>query len=249
MRLSDIDQLFTPSAVAVFGASDGEGSVGGRVYRNLLAGGCKAECYAINPKHDQVAGKPCYKNLHELPKHTELALIAVPAEQVPGVLDQCGEHGVKMAVVHSAGFGERGKKGSALQDKLVEAARRNRIRVLGPNTLGVMRPQHGLNASFGDTQAKRGNVALVSQSGAVCTAMLDWSGPRQLGFSAVVSLGAAADVDFGDILDYLALDSHTLSILLYVEGIRDARRFMSGLRAAARLKPVIVVKPRRLHLW
>jgi len=241
MRLSDVEHLFTPSVVAVFGASD-EASVGGRVYRTLLAGGCKGECYAINPKHEQVAGRPCYKSLYELDRHVDLALIAIPAERVPEVLDECGEFGVKAAVVHSAGFGEQGDKGRALQNKLVDAARRNRIRVLGPNTLGVMRPPHGLNASFGNEQARRGNVALISQSGALCTAMLDWSGPRQLGFSAVVSLGAAADVDFGDILDYLALDRYTQSILLYVEGIRDARRFMSGLRAAARLKPVIVIK-------
>lgn len=241
MRLSDVDQLFTPKVVAVFGVSDGEGSVGGRVYRNLLAGGCKGECFAINPKYEQVAGRPCYKSLNELDRLVDLALIAIPAEKVPDVIDQCGEYGVKAAVVHSAGFGEQGERGSALQDKLVETARRNRIRVLGPNTLGVMRPQHGLNASFGNEPARRGNVALVSQSGAVCTAMLDWTGSRQLGFSAVVSLGAAADVDFGDILDYLALDIHTRCILLYVEGIRDARRFISGLRAAARLKPVIVI--------
>lgn len=245
MRLSDVDQLFTPNAVAVFGASDCEGSVGGTVYRNLLAGGCKGACYAVNPKYDQVAGKPCYKDLQHLNKHLDLALIATPAAAVPEILVQCGEYGVKAAVVHSAGYGEQGEKGNALQEKMVEAARRNRIRVLGPNTLGVMRPQHGLNASFGNEQALRGNVALVSQSGAVCTAMLDWAGPRQLGFSAVVSLGAAADVDFGDVLDFLALDSHTQSILLYVEGIRDARRFMSGLRAAARLKPVIVIKTGR----
>lgn len=245
MRLSDVDQFFTPRAVAVFGASDCEGSVGGMVYRNLLAGGCKGACYAVNPKYDQVAGKPCYKNLQHLNKHLDLVLIATPAESVPEILDQCGEFGVKAAVVHSAGFGEQGDRGNALQERMVDAARRNRIRVLGPNTLGVMRPQHGLNASFGNEQVRRGNVALVSQSGAVCTAMLDWAVPRQLGFSAVVSLGAAADVDFGDVLDFLALDSHTQSILLYVEGIRDARRFMSGLRAAARLKPVIVIKTGR----
>lgn len=245
MKLSDVDQLFSPSAVAVIGASDQEGSVGGMVYRNLLISGCKGACYAINKKRDRVADKPCYRSLESLNKHLDLVLIATPAETVPGILDQCGEFGVKAAIVHSAGFGEQGERGGALQDKLVEVARRNRIRVLGPNTLGLMRPQHGLNASFGNEQALRGSVALVSQSGAVCTAMLDWSGPRQLGFSAVVSLGAAADVDFGDILDFLALDVHTRSILLYVEGIRDARRFVSGLRAAARLKPVIVIKAGR----
>ncbi|MGA7980015.1 MAG: bifunctional acetate--CoA ligase family protein/GNAT family N-acetyltransferase [Chromatiaceae bacterium] len=245
MRLSDVDHLFVPSAVAVFGASDRDGSTGGMVYRNLLAGGFKGPCYAINPKYEKVADRPCYKALGDVGKHVELALIATPAEKVSEILDQCGEHGVKAAVVYSAGFAEHGERGAALQERLVEAARRNRIRVLGPNTLGVMRPQHGLNATIGNALARRGNVALVSQSGAVCTAMLDWSGPRQLGFSAVVSLGAAAEVDFGDVLDFLALDSHTQSILLYVEGIRDARRFMSGLRAAARLKPVIVVKTGR----
>lgn len=245
MRLSDVDQLFVPSGVAVFGASDREGSTGGMVYRTLLAGAFKGPCYAINPKYEKVADRPCYKTLGDVGKHVDLALIATPADKVAEILDQCGEHGVKAAVVYSAGFAERGERGAALQDKLVEAARRNRLRVLGPNTVGVMRPQFGLNATMGNELARRGNVALVSQSGAVCTAMLDWSGPRRLGFSAVVSLGAAADVDFGDILDFLALDCHTQSILLYVEGIRDARRFMSGLRAAARLKPVIVVKAGR----
>ena len=245
MRLSDVDQLFTPSAVAVFGASDRAGSVGGMVYKNLIEGGFKGPCYAINPKYDQVAGRPCYKDLSEVDKHVELALIATPAAKAAEILDQCGEHGVKAAMVYSAGFAEQGAQGAALQERLVEAARRNRVRVLGPNTLGVMRPQNRLNVTVGHEQALSGNVALVSQSGAVCAAMLDWSGPLKLGFSAVVSLGAAADVDFGDVLDFLALDSHTQSILLYVEGVRDARRFMSGLRAAARLKPVIVVKAGR----
>ncbi|MEY6431845.1 bifunctional acetate--CoA ligase family protein/GNAT family N-acetyltransferase [Thioalkalicoccus limnaeus] len=245
MRLTDVDQLFTPSAVAVFGASDGPGSVGGIVYRNLLAGGFKGPCYAINPKYDQVADQPCYKSLADLDRPIDLALIATPAETVADILDQCGAYGVKAAVVHSAGFSEHGERGGVLQERVVEAARRNRIRLLGPNTLGVMRPAHGLNATFGYESARRGHVALVSQSGAVCAAMLDWSGPRELGFSAVVSLGAAADIDFGDILDYLALDTQTHSILMYVEGIRDARRFVSGLRAAARLKPVIVVKAGR----
>jgi acetyltransferase len=245
MRLTDVDQLFVPDAVAVFGASDREGSVGGMVLRNLLAGGFKGAVYAINPKYDEVAGQPCYRDLAALDKHVDLALIATPAKVVPGILDQCGEFGVSAAVVHSAGFAEHGDRGAALEERLIEAARRNRIRVLGPNCLGVMRPSHGLNATFGNELPRAGNVALVSQSGAVCTAMLDWSGPRRLGFSAVVSLGAAADVDFGDILDYLALDPQTHSILLYVEGVRDARRFMSGLRAAARLKPVVVVKTGR----
>ncbi|AHF04470.1 acetyl-CoA synthetase [Marichromatium purpuratum 984] len=245
MRLTDIDQLFTPSAVAVFGASDEEGSIGGMVFRNLLAGGFKGHCYAINPKYEEVAGQPCYPSLTALDKHIDLAVIAIPAERVPAILDQCGSYGAKAAVVHSAGFAEHGERGEVLQERMVEAARRNRIRVLGPNCLGVMRPQHGLNASVGEALPRSGNVALVSQSGAICTAMIDWSEPRKVGFSAVVSLGAAADVDFGDILDYLALDNQTQCILLYVEGIRNARHFISGLRAAARLKPVVIVKAGR----
>jgi acetyltransferase len=192
-----------------------------------------------------VQGRPCYPNLAALDKHVDLALIATPAETVPGILDQCGDFGVQGRGGALAGFAEKDDRGSVLQERMVEAARRNRIRVLGPNCLGVMRPANGLNAAFGMRSRRPGRVALVSQSGAVCSAMLDWAGPRKLGFSAVVSLGAAADVDFGDVLDYLALDPKTQSILLYVEGIRDARRFMSGLRAAARLKPVVVVKSGR----
>jgi acetyltransferase len=245
MRLSDVDQLFVPDAVAVFGASDSEDSLGTAVFRNLLAGGFKGHCYAINPKYERVQGQPCWPNLAALDKHVDLALIATPAETIPEILDQCGGFGVRAAVVHSAGFAEKDERGGVLQERMVEAARRNRIRVLGPNCLGVMRPSNGLNAAFGPELALPGRVALVSQSGAVCSAMLDWARPRRLGYSAVVSLGAAADVDFGDVLDYLALDPKTQSILLYVEGIRDARRFMSGLRAAARLKPVVVVKSGR----
>ena len=245
MRLSDVDQLFTPNAVAVFGASDSEGSLGGQVFRNLLACGYKGHAYAINPKYDRVADQPCYKDLGALDKHVDLALIATPADRVAGILDQCGTSGVRCAVVYSAGFAEHGDRGGALQEQLVEAARRNRVRVLGPNCLGVMRPQHALNASVSPDMPRRGNVAFVSQSGAICTAMVDWSERRHLGLSAVISLGAAADVDFGDVLDYLALDANTQCILLYVEGIRNARRFMSGLRAAARLKPVVVVKAGR----
>jgi acetyltransferase len=245
MRLSDVDQLFTPSSIAVFGPSDRPDSIGGMVYRNVLAAGFKGACYAVNPKYTEVAGRPCYKGLRAIDKQIDLALIAMPPDKVPDILDQCGEYGVKVAVVHTGGFAESGDKGAALQERLVDAARRNRIRLLGPNCLGVMRPASALNASFGGEQARRGNVALVSQSGAVSTAMLDWSGPRRLGFSAVVSLGAGADVGFGSVLDYLALDSQSHCILLYVEGMRNARRFMSALRAAARLKPVIVVKSGR----
>lgn len=245
MRLTELDKLFEPNSIAVFGASDSESSVGGQVYRNILSSGFKGHCYSINPKHEEVAGKRCYNSLLDLNRTIDLAVIATPARTVPDILEQCGGFGVKAAVVHSAGFAETGGVGTALQEKVVEVARLNRIRVLGPNCLGIMRPSHGLNATFGGDAPLPGHVALVSQSGAICTAMLDWSGPRQLGFSTMISLGAGADVDFGDVLDYLALDPKTHSILLYVEGIQHSRRFMSGLRAAARIKPVVVVKAGR----
>ncbi|MBK8637001.1 MAG: bifunctional acetate--CoA ligase family protein/GNAT family N-acetyltransferase [Chromatiaceae bacterium] len=247
MKLSDVDPLFVPTGVAVFGASDNPESMGGLVFRNLIEGGFKGPCFAINPKYEEVAGKRSYASLEEVDKPLDLALIATPAPAIPGILGQCGAKGVHMAVIYSAGFAEADEAGAHLQDKIVETARRHRIRVLGPNTLGMLRPQNRLNATSGvATQLVSGNVALVSQSGAVCSAMLDWSVPRHIGFSSMVSLGAAADVDFGDVLDFLALDAHTQCILLYVEGIRDARRFMSGLRAAARIKPVIVVKAGRM---
>jgi acetyltransferase len=240
--MSYIDQLFNPNAVAVFGVSERADSIGGMVYRNILAGDFKGHVYAINPKHEEVAGRPCYKDLDALDRHLDLALIAVPANQVVGVLDQCGNYGVQVAIVYSAGFGEQGDQGAALQERVVEAAQRTRIRLLGPNYPGVIRPEHGFNASVGHDMPRCGNVALVAQSGAICTAMTDWAEGRQFGLSAVVSMGAAADVDFGDVLDFLAVDIHTQCILLYVEGIRNARRFVSGLRAAARLKPVVVYK-------
>ncbi len=178
MRLTDLDKLFEPEAVAVFGASDRKESVGARVYQHLLTGGFKGQVYAINPKHKKVAGKPCYPSLEQLNRKIDLVVIATPARTVPDILEQCGGHGVKAAVVHSAGFAETGEDGAALQEKMVEVARLNRIRVLGPNCLGLMRPSNGLNASLIADQALPGKVALVSQTGAICTAMLDWSGPR-----------------------------------------------------------------------
>jgi acetyltransferase len=173
----------------------------------------------------------------------ELAVIATPAQTVPDIIEECGIHGVKAAVIITAGFGEIGAEGAALERKMLEAARQyNGIRLIGPNCLGIMRPSIGLNATFNKGSANIGNIALVSQSGALCTAILDWATLNDVGFSSVVSMGSSTDVDFGEILDYLVSDSQTQSILMYIEGIRNARSFMSALRAAARIKPVILVK-------
>ncbi|HEY6241701.1 MAG TPA: bifunctional acetate--CoA ligase family protein/GNAT family N-acetyltransferase, partial [Burkholderiales bacterium] len=189
-----------------------------------------------------VRGVPCYASVGHLPQAVELAVIATPAQTVPGVIDRCGRAGVRAAVVITAGFSEAGPEGRALERAVLDNAHRHGLRLVGPNCLGIMRPEIGLNATFARGTALAGSLGLVSQSGAVCAAMLDWAMPNKVGFSSVVSLGGSTDIDFGEIIDYLATDVKTEHILLYIEGIRDARRFLSSLRAAARVKPVIVMK-------
>ncbi|MBI3775366.1 MAG: CoA-binding protein, partial [Gammaproteobacteria bacterium] len=240
-----LDRLFTPRAIAVFGASDKAESVGTLVFRNVLAGGFTGALYAINPKHERVQGKACFPDIEHVRQPVDLAVIATPARSVPDIIRRCGEAGVRAAVILSAGFGESGDAGVALEQEILEHARLYDMRIVGPNCLGILRPQAALNASFSNNSALSGRMAFVSQSGALCTAVLDWAKSKELGFSAIVSLGDAADVDFGDVLSYLAMDPHTNSILLYVEGVRNARSFLSGLRIAARLKPVVVVKAGR----
>lgn len=240
-----LDSLFAPHSIAVFGASGQPESVGGGVLKNLREGGYGGPLFAINPHHDLVHGIRCYPDIGSIGLPVELAVIAIPAVHVAALLGPCALAGVRAAIVISAGFSEIGPEGVQLQDELLAVARKHGIRLLGPNCLGLMRPPAHVNASFGATAPISGRLALVSQSGAVCTALVDWARQRELGFSAVVSLGAASDVDLGDVLDYLALDPHTDAILLYAEGIARGRKLMSGLRAAARMKPVIVVKAGR----
>ena len=240
-----LDHLFSPKAIAVFGASDRPNAVGALVFENLLAAGFHGQLYPINPKHKKLKGLSCHAGLSEITAPIDLAVIATPAATVPEILQSCGEHGIRAAIVISAGFNEGDGKGAVLERKMLEVAHQYQLRLLGPNCLGLIRPSVGMNATFGKNAALPGTMALVSQSGALCTAILDWGESRQIGFSAIVSLGDAANIDFGDILDYLAQDSQTKSILLYIEGIRDARQFMSGLRVAARMKPVIVIKAGR----
>jgi acetyltransferase len=245
MRSHYLKDLFAPKSIAMFGASERDDSVGKVVFENLLAGGFDGDIYAINPKRDEVQGQKAYPDLESIDRPIDLAIVATPAPTVPGIVEACGTYGVKSMIILSAGFREIGPAGRALEDKARDVARSYGIRFLGPNCLGLIRPSIGLNATFGNNNAAEGGVALVSQSGAMCTAILDWAENRDVGFSAVVSTGIAADVDFGDILDFLASDPKTQSIILYVEGLQDARTFMSGLRAAARAKPVIVIKAGR----
>jgi acetyltransferase len=234
--------LLAPRSVALVGATEREGALGAIVYRNLAAGGLRGELYAVNPKHREIFGKRAYRRLTDLPQAPDLAVIVTPARTVPGIIEDAGAAGVRAAVVLTSGFGEAGPEGRALQEDVLKTARLAGVRILGPNCLGVMRTDCGLNATFARTAARPGKLALVSQSGAICGALLDWAHSAQVGFSSVVSLGGAIDVDFGEVLDFLAVDAASDAILLYVEGIRDARRYVSALRAASRVKPVIALK-------
>lgn len=237
-----LNPLFAPKSVAVFGASDRIDSVGQIVFKNMLDSGFQGKLYPINSKNPEVQGQRAYPTIGAIGDPVELVVIATPPKTVPGIIEECGIHGVKAAVIITAGFGEVGAEGAALERKMMEAAHQYNIRLIGPNCLGIMRPSIGLNATFNKGSANVGNIALISQSGALCTAILDWATLNDVGFSSVVSMGSSTDVDFGEILDYLVSDSQTRSILMYIEGIRNSRSFMSALRAAARIKPVILVK-------
>ncbi len=242
MRPHYLNSLFKPKSIAMFGASDREDSVGQVVFKNILEGGFKGHVYPINTQRKKVQGKKAYENIAATNAQIDLAVIATPASSIPAIIESCGEQGVKSAIILSAGFREIGAAGQRLENKVLEIAKRYNIYILGPNCLGLSRPDHGLNATFGNTMPKSGELALVSQSGAICTAMMDWAEENNIGFSSVVSTGISADLGFGNILDFLVNDPQTKSILLYIEGLHDTRHFMSGLRAAARIKPIIVVK-------
>jgi acetyltransferase len=237
--------LFEPKSVAVIGASERENSVGNIIFKNILESGYKGRLYAINPKHESILGVQAYKSIEEIGARVELAVIATRPQTVPDIVEQCGRSGIKNVIVITSGFAEAGHSGAALERKMLEIARSYNVRVLGPNCLGIIRPELGLNATFARVTANVGNLALVSQSGAMCSSVLDWAKSNRVGFSSVISLGSTADVDFGEILDYLIYDNRTHYILLYVEGIRNARRFMSALRSAARIKPIILLKAGR----
>ncbi len=240
-----LSRLFTPNSVAIVGATERPGALGRFVFENLRAAGYKGTIFAVNPKHTNVFDHPCYSTLTALPETPELIVVTTPGETVAKILADAGAKGIHHAVVLSAGFAETGAEGRNRASAIQTLLKRFDIRLLGPNCIGVMRPDIGLNATFSNAQGRVGSLALVSQSGAVCTAILDWAATTEIGFSSVISLGGALDLDFGEVLDFLVHDIETKSILLYVEGIRDARGFISALRAAARVKPVIVMKAGR----
>lgn len=237
-----LNTVFSPRSIAVFGATETNDSPGELVFRNLVEAGYTGKLYAVNPKYKEVRGKACYASIEDIPDTIDFVVIATPASTIPDIITQCGEAGVKGALVVSGGFSDSGRKGVRLEKDMFDKARQYGINIIGPDSMGLMRPAQGVNATYSLNTAKPGNLALVSQSNALCSAMLDWAAHRNIGFSTVVSVGGATSVDFGDVLDFLALDRRTDSILLYIEDIHDARGFMSGLRAASRMKPVVVIK-------
>ena len=237
-----LKSLFEPRSAVLIGASDSPEKVGGRMLENLLSAGFSGKLFAVNPKRASIRGVPCFPSVSKLPEPVELAIVVTPPATVPGIIEECGQVGIRAAVVITAGFSEVGGEGVALERAVLANARKHGIRVLGPNCLGLMRPPIGLNATFAKGNALSGSLALLSQSGAVCTALLDWATPNGIGFSSVISLGGSSDLDFGEAIDYLAADDRTEHILVYIEGVKDGRRLVSSLRAAARTKPVIVMK-------
>ncbi|MCI4662836.1 MAG: bifunctional acetate--CoA ligase family protein/GNAT family N-acetyltransferase [Neomegalonema sp.] len=241
MTIRNLDRMLEPKSVALIGASPRPGSLGHTVLHRLKGAGFAGEIGLVNPNHAQIDGHDCASSIAELPFVPDLAVLVTPAVTVPGVIEELGAKGTRAAVVISAGVDVK----SGLRQAMLDAAKPHMLRILGPNCVGLIVPGIGLDASFAQLTPQKGNLAILSQSGAIVTAMLDWAEPRGIGFSVVASLGDMADIDTADMLDYLARDSETKAILMYLEQVTHARKFMSAARSAARAKPVIVVKSGR----
>ncbi|MGO9599777.1 MAG: bifunctional acetate--CoA ligase family protein/GNAT family N-acetyltransferase [Isosphaeraceae bacterium] len=240
-----LDAIFAPRTVAVVGATEKHGSVGRTVLWNLISNPFGATVYPINSNRPNVLGIKAYKNISSVPDPIDLAVVATPAASVPAVISECSAAGVPGAIVISAGFRETGAEGAKLEQEVLAEARRGRMRIIGPNCVGVMRPYSGMNATFATQIARPGSVGFISQSGALCTAILDWSLKENVGFSAFISVGSMIDVGWGDLIDYLGDDPYTKCIVIYMESIGDARSFMSASREVALAKPIIVIKAGR----
>ncbi len=240
-----LESIFAPKNVAVIGATEKEGSVGRTILWNLISSPFGGTVFPVNPKRPSLLGIKAYPTIKDVPDAVDLAVIVTPPSTIPGIINECVQAGVKGAIVISAGFKETGPEGAELERQVLENARKGKMRIIGPNCLGVMNPISGLNATFAAGMARKGNVAFISQSGALCTAVLDWSFKENVGFSAFVSIGSMLDVDWGDLIYYLGDDPHTESIVIYMETIGDARSFLSAAREVALSKPIIVIKPGR----
>lgn len=244
--MDKIKLFFEPKSVALVGATDKEGSAGSLILKNLMKGKDKRKVYAVNPNRETVYDFKCYPSIKDLPEAPEIVVIVIPAKFVPAAIEEAGKAGTKAAVIISAGFKEVGPEGEALENKIDEIARKYGIRIIGPNCMGTMGPGANFNATFAKMDMpKPGNVAFLSQSGALGSAVLDWANSRNVGFSAFVSIGSMMDVDFGDLIDYFGKDDNTKSILVYLESITEAKKFISAARGFAQTKPIIVIKPGR----
>jgi acetyltransferase len=246
MDIHKLDKIFNPKRIALIGVTINPNSVGGKVLNNLVGGGYRGVVYPVNPDSEAVMGIPCYPDIKSVPKVPDLAVICTSAEKVPERVLQCGEVGIRGIIILSAGFKETGSEGKALENKIREyASRFDGMRIIGPNCLGIIIPGKNLNISFAGGMPKAGNVAFISQSGALCTSVLDWAMEGKIGFSHFVSIGNTIDVDFGDLIDYFGDDGSTKSMILYVESITRARQFMTAARAFARTKPILAYKAGR----
>jgi len=244
-RQHPLNAIFEPKSIAVIGASEKAESVGRALLWNLISNPFGGTVFPIHPTSPQVLGIKAYPNVAALPQRVELAVILTPASTVPGLIAECVEAGVKGAMIISTGFKESGEAGVQMEHEILEQARRGKLRILGPNSLGVMVPPIGLNATIAGTMARPGQIGFISQSGALCTAVLGWSLREQVGFSAFVSIGSMVDVDWGDLIEYLGSDPQTSSIVLYLETLGNARSFLSAAREVARTKPIILLKAGR----
>ncbi|MBD2563055.1 MULTISPECIES: bifunctional acetate--CoA ligase family protein/GNAT family N-acetyltransferase [Nostoc] len=244
-KANPLDAIFAAKSVAVIGASEKADSVGRTLLWNLISNPFGGTVFPVNPKRHSILGIKAYPTIFDVPELVDLAVIATPAPTVPSIINECVDAGVKGAIILSAGFKEAGAEGVALEQQILEQAHRGKMRIIGPNCLGVMSPRTGLNATFASTMARPGNVGFISQSGALCTAILDWSFRENVGFSAFISLGSMLDVGWGDLIYYLGDDPQTKSIVIYMESIGNARSFLSAAREVALTKPIIVIKAGR----
>jgi acetyltransferase len=246
MNIHKLNAIFNPHRIALIGVTTNPNSVSGKLLINLVSGGFKGVVYPVNPDHEAVMGIPCYPAVKGLPKVPDLGIICTPAERVPAMVRECGEAGVRGLIIISAGFREIGEAGEQLEKEIrAEIKKWDGMRVIGPNCLGIIVPGLKLNASFAADMPKPGNIAFISQSGALCTSVLDWAIEGKIGFSQFVSIGNSIDVEFGDLIDYFGEDDNTRCIILYIESIRNPRKFMTAARAFARKKPIIVYKAGR----
>jgi acetyltransferase len=245
LGIENLNRIFNPKRIAVVGASERGGSIGAKILRNLVSTGYNGSVFPVNPFRQTVQGITAYPSIGKIPYKIDLAVVATPARTVPQVTEECGKAGVAGIVIISAGLKEIGEDGVSLEKQLLEHQRKYGMRIIGPNSFGVIRPKINLYATFADKQASPGKIAFISQSAALCASALDWASEAQVGFSAVVSTGSILDVDLGDLIDYFGVDAQTRSIVLYVESIKDGRKFMSAARGSARTKPIVLVKAGR----